>query len=157
MAKKDYLNRQHQKFAQVYAETGNGTYAAVQAGYDKSPAARASQNLSTPKIQAEIARIQQAILYDEILPLATAAHKRILSDPKTPAGAVVQAVKLAYDRTLGSDEAGATKQPHEMSPDELALAIAALTRAAAEKAKDVEAVIIEDNEQQQGAAADIFD
>lgn len=99
--------------------------------------------LARPAVQAEIARKQKELLFSEILPLAVAAHKRILTDAKAPAGAVVQAVKLAYDRTLGSDEAGSSKEPHEMTPEELAQAIATLERVASERAKQIDAEIID--------------
>ena len=88
-----------------------------------------------PEVHAEIARQQQEMLFRDILPLAVAAHKRLLTDPRTPAGAVAQAVKLAYDRTLGSDEGARSKEPHEMTPEELAEAIATLSRIASERAK----------------------
>lgn len=103
-----------------------------------------------PAVQQEIARKHQEMLFQDILPLAVAAHKRILTDPKAPAGAVVQAVKLAYDRTLGSEEAGVGKEPHEMTPEELGEAIATLSRIAADRARPV--VTLEANEE-----AGIFD
>jgi hypothetical protein len=95
------------------------------------------QALARPAVQAEIARQHNEMLFNDILPLAVAAHKRLLSDPRTPAGATVQAVKLAYDRTLGSEEGAKTKEPHEMTPDELAQAIATLSRIASDRAKPV--------------------
>ena len=93
--------------------------------------------LRRPAVHAEIARQQQELLFRDILPLAVAAHKRLLTDPRTPAGAVAQAVKLAYDRTLGSDDGARSKEPHEMTPEELAEAIATLSRIASERAKPV--------------------
>ena len=88
--------------------------------------------IQTPHVQAEIARIQTERLFNEVLPLAIQVHIDVLTNPATPAGARVQAVKLAYDRTLGGDAASSEKQPHEMSAEELAKAIAeAKLRAAA--------------------------
>jgi hypothetical protein len=99
-------------------------------GYvDHTGGVRASQ---APHVQAEIARIQTERLFNEVLPLAIQVHSDVLTNPATPAGARVQAVKLAYDRTLGGDAASSEKQPHEMSAEELAKAIAeAKLRAAA--------------------------
>lgn len=102
------------------------------------------QALQRPAVQAEIARQTQEKLFSDILPLAVAAHKRLLSDPRTPAGAVVQAVKLAYDRTLGAEGAERAKEPHEMTPEELAQAISTLERVAAERAKPVDVQPIDD-------------
>lgn len=88
-------------------------------------------------MQAEIARQTQKMLFEDILPLAISAHRRILTDPRAPAGAVVQAVKLAYDRTLGAEDAGQSKEPSEMTGEELAQSIATLERIAAARAKPV--------------------
>ena len=100
--------------------------------------------IQAPHVQAEIARIQTERLFNEVLPLAVQAHIDLLTNPATPAGARVQAVKLAYDRTLGGDATGSDKQPHEMTADELARAIddaklraAALESVKADRAKPV--------------------
>lgn len=93
--------------------------------------------INRPAVQAEIARQHNEMLFNDILPLAVAAHKRLLSDPRTPAGATVQAIKLAYDRTLGSEEGAKTKEAHEMTPQELAEAIATLSRIASDRARPV--------------------
>lgn len=62
----------------------------------------------------------------------------IMSNEKMPAGARVQAAKLVFDRTLGSqDAAGDVKQDHELTADEIARRIDALSRVAMERAKDV--------------------
>lgn len=134
---KGRLGSQEAVFAKVFAETGNKALAAKEAGYSQ-PHTAASKALSRPGVQAEIARIQQEMLFSDILPLAVQVHKQILADERTPAGARVQAVKLAYDRTLGSQDGGNAKEPHEMTPDEIAEAIAKLEQAAASKAKPIE-------------------
>lgn len=116
------LTRQQKAFAAAYADGLDGVQAARKAGFSPSSGA-AYKALQKPEVHAEIARVQNARLFEEILPLAVAAHIKLLSDPATPAGARVQAVKLAYDRTLGSDGAGTTKEPHEMTPEELQRAL----------------------------------
>lgn len=123
------------QIAATYAVTGSQEFAAFKAGVTRQGVSAALQR---PAVQAEATKAAQDALFGELLPLAVAAHKRLLSDPKTPAGAVVQAVKLAYDRTLGADGAQ-SKEPHEMTGEELATAIAALERVAAERAKPVQA------------------
>jgi phage terminase small subunit len=124
------LNARQSLFAHRIAQGQPITEAAIAAGYaNHTPGSKA---LQTPHVQAEIARIQTERLFNEVLPLAIQVHIDVLTNPATPAGARVQAVKLAYDRTLGGDAASTDKQPHEMSAEELAKAIAeAKLRAAA--------------------------
>lgn len=116
------VTHKERAFAAAYAETGNQGYAAKKAGYVGTGSA--SMALQRPAIQAEIARIQTERLFNEVLPLAVKVHIDLLQNPATPAGARVQAVKLAYDRTLGTDASTADKQPHEMTAEEIAKALA---------------------------------
>lgn len=129
------LTEQEKRFVQHVVETGNPSYAARQSGYKSRGAV--AQTMSRPAIQQAISEAQIVALHNEILPLAVAAHKRLLSDPKTPSGAVVQAIKLAYDRTLGTQENAGDKEPHEMNAAELANAIQNLERIKSEKARPV--------------------
>lgn len=135
--KNGHLTRQERNVAAAVAELGDVTAAARKL---RIPVASARDAMTKPAVQEESARQAQALLFSDILPLAAGAHKRLLSDPRTPAGALVQAIKLAYDRTLGADDPARHKEPHEMTPDELATAIAALERAAADKARPIEAI-----------------
>lgn len=123
-------------FARHYALTGDRNYAATKAGY-AAPAVAASQALQRPAVQAEIARQQQELLFSKALPAAVKCLIDIAGDVKAPAGARVQASKVILDRTLGLDEALKGKEPHEMTPEELAKAIDALERVAAERARQV--------------------
>jgi hypothetical protein len=77
------------------------------------------------------------MLFEQVLPLAVQMHLALLADAKTPAGARVQAIKLAYDRTLGLAEGAEHKEPHEMSSDEIAKAIGQLEAVAFARAKPV--------------------
>lgn len=120
--------------AKALAETGNQAFAAQQADIGRTGVLKAA---SRPAVQAEIVRIQQELLFSELLPLAVQVHKELLLSDRTPAGAKVQAVKLAYDRTIGADGAGQAKEPHEMTPEEIAKAIAELERVAFARAKPV--------------------
>lgn len=136
------LTPRQSMFARRLAQGQAVSEASKLAGYgDHTGGVRAAQ---TPHVQAEIARIQTERLFNEVLPLAVQAHIDLLTNPATPAGARVQAVKLAYDRTLGGDATGSDKQPHEMTADELARAIddaklraAALESVKADRAKPV--------------------
>jgi len=133
--KNGHLTALERGVAREMAATGSALHTAAKL---RASETGVRQAIARPAVQAEIARQHQEMLFTELLPLAVAAHKRILSDPRSPAGAVVQAVKLAYDRTLGADEANRTKEPHEMTPEELATAIGTLERVAAERAKPVQ-------------------
>lgn len=122
--------------SEAYAATGDKHFAAFKAGV--SPTSNAvGKALQRPAVQVEVARAQQERLFNEVLPKAVEVHLRLLRDPKTPAGALVQAVKLAYDRTLGSEDATKHKEAHEMTPEELATAIATLQRVKSERATTV--------------------
>ena len=131
------------KFAAAYAATGDASYSGAKAGY-ALPHARASEALQRPAVQEEIRRIQVQRLFEEALPLAVTTLCKIMGDERQPAGARVQASKIALDRTLGDPNTAESKQAHEMSPDELAKAIAdaklraaALEHVAADRAKPV--------------------
>ena len=123
-------------FTKEYAMTGNAIYSATKAGYS-SPQPRSSELLQKPAIQAEIARQQQEILFRDALPAAVNCLISIVKDARAAAGARVQASKVILDRTLGQDDATGGKEPHEMTAEELAKAIAEakLRAAALESAK----------------------
>ena len=125
------LTRREKVFAAAYAASGSTVEASRRAGYSPTSGA-ATKALARPDVNAEVARVYTERLFNVLLPLAVETHEEILRDPKTPAGARVQAVKLVYDRTLSTDHASADKQPHEMSAHELERALAdAKLRAAA--------------------------
>lgn len=144
MPRKDgRLTPQERVFSRAVAETQSPQFAAHKAGY-RGVSAPANV-MARPAVQAEIARIQTERLFSEALPLAVNAVVSILQSETAPAGSRVQAAKLVFDRTLGTDEAGKRKEPHEMSPEELAAAIAELKRLAADRAKPMlEAEAIEE-------------
>jgi hypothetical protein len=143
MAKKPpRLTRKQSLFSQRMAAGQPVSEASKMAGYSNHVGGVLA--IQTPHVQAEIARIQTERLFSEVLPLAIQVHIDVLTNPATPAGARVAAIKLAYDRTLGGDATGNDKQPHEMTADELARAIddarlraAALESVKADRAKPV--------------------
>lgn len=125
-------------FAHQFAATGDKTYAATKAGYSQ-PAVGAHRALAKPEVNSEIARIQSERLFQEALPLAVSCLVGLLRNDKAPAGARVQAAKVVFDRTLGTQDGVGGKEPHEMTGEELARAIAELERVAADRAKPVNA------------------
>ena len=88
--KNGHLTPQERVFADAYAQTGDGTYAATKAGY-RHPPQNAAKLLQRPAVAAAVTEQAQAVLENEILPLATAAHRRLLTDQRTPAGATISA------------------------------------------------------------------
>lgn len=133
--KNGILTPQERAFAEAMALSGSQKLAMKAAGIKHQP--HASVMAARPGVQQAIVDLQIAALHNELLPLAVAAHRRLLTDPKTPAGAVATAVKLAYDRTLGLQEHTGEKEPHEMTPEELANAIRNLERIKADMARPV--------------------
>ncbi len=125
---------QERKFVEAYVATQDARYSATQAGFAQ-PRSAGYKALSRPAVQAEIARLQQERLFQEVLPLAVEVHIDMMRDSKTPAGARAQLVKLAYDRTFGSQEGAQAKEPHEMTAEEIADTINKLEQVAALRAK----------------------
>ena len=130
------FTEQESTFIDVAARTGDRLIAAEKAGYAQ-PQRDAWRVMQKPDVQAEIARREVARLFNEALPAAVSCLISIMTNDKAPAGARVSAAKVTLDKTLGVDEAGKSKEPHEMTPDEIAQAIAALERVAADRAKPI--------------------
>lgn len=128
------FSAQERTFMDRFAVTGDRGYSASKAGYAQ-PATSASKLLANTSVQAEIARIQTQRLFEEALPAAVSCLVSIVTSGQAPAGARVQAAKVILSQTLGVEGALAGKEPHEMSGEELARAIAELERVASEKAK----------------------
>lgn len=125
------------RIAEVMAATGNKRYAALDAKVSPTSGA-VERALARPAVQEEIRRQQVAKLFKEALPAAVQCLVSIMTDAKAPAGARVQASKVVLDRTLGEDEDGTRKEPHEMSAEEIAEQIAKLEQVAFERAKTVD-------------------
>lgn len=131
------------KFASTYAETRSTVYSAAKAGYAR-PTVQGAETLAKAGVQEEIRRRLVQRLHEEAAPLAVATLCQIMGDERQPAGARVQASKIALDFTLRDTEQGASVSPHEMTPEQLARAInhgklkvAAFEHVAADRAKPV--------------------
>lgn len=136
MPKKDgKATHQERAFIAAYVDIGDARAAADRVGYAHSRAGYAV--LARPEVQEAVRVAQAARLAQDILPKAVAAIERVLTDPKMPAGAVVQAAKLVLDRCLGDGKDGQNKAVHEMTGDELSRAIDHLRREAAARAAPV--------------------
>jgi len=135
------MTSREKTFIGTMALTGDKTYSASKAGY-AHPREQGHEIASRPAVQAEIVAQQTAILFEVGLPLAVKTHVELLTDPKVPAGAKAQAVKLMYDRTLGVENQADRKEAHEMTADELSREIDRLKREVSDRAKPV--MIVED-------------
>ena len=128
------LTRQETVFLEEYEKHGDRERAERKAGY------RANHGyvvLNRPEIQRRITAAETGRLYAEGLPAAVSTLIEIAKGAKYPAAARVQAAKAIMDRTLGADGSGPAKELHEMTPDEIAQAIANLEAQASAAAVDV--------------------
>lgn len=130
------MTAQEKAFSAHYAATGDLKYSATKAGYG-APSQRGNELMKRPAVLAEITRQQTERLFSEALPAAVQCLISIATNSAAPAGARVQASKVILDRTLGSEDGGKTKDPHEMTADEIAEAIAKLERVASERARPI--------------------
>jgi len=131
------LTPREKAFIEPMARTGDRAYAAYRAGLAQ-PDAAGSQLMAREAVRAEVVRRHTDLLFNELLPLAVEAHRKLLTDAAVPAGARAQAVKLAYDRTIGASEAGADqKDPSEMTLDEIIKRSEELQRERETRAKDI--------------------
>lgn len=140
--RKGSFTRKEKAFIGHMVSTGDKRYSAEKAGY-AVPIQTADKLIAKPRIAAEIARLQEERLFNEVLPAAVDVHLEIMTDRKAPAGARMAGVKLAYDRTLDVQDGKQEKEPYEMTAEELALAIAECDRIleeAAERAKPVQSI-----------------
>jgi phage terminase small subunit len=124
--KNGHLTAQERAFIDAMARTGDKAYAAHKAGY-ANEAMSGNRLMKNPVVRAEVVRQAEETLHNDLLPLALATHKLLLTDKATPAGARLGAVKLVYDRTMGSGEKDdAEKEPSDMTAGELQRSIAKL-------------------------------
>jgi hypothetical protein len=130
------ITPQETAFARAYAATADRALSGVAARYAR-PLEAADRNLAKPAVLAEIAREQTARLFNEALPAAVNCLVEVITNSKAPAGARVQAAKVVMDRTLGDAGAGQSKEPHEMTAEELTQAIERLEQVASGRAKPV--------------------
>ncbi|AUQ95960.1 hypothetical protein PhaeoP66_03218 [Phaeobacter inhibens] len=126
-------------FVEHMAASGDAVYSATQAGYAHPPSA-AVQLSQRPAIAAAIKRKELDRVTNDLLPLATDRVEKILKDPKENSRVVLAAAKLVWDRSFGGQDGDGSKEPHEMTADELQNRIAQLRdiqTALANGAKDI--------------------
>ena len=129
------LTSRETKFLEAYASNGFDRRAAERAaGF---AAGTGYSVLARPEIQRRVMAHQMARLTNDALPAAVDTLLEIMTNKKAPAAARVTAAKVVFDRVLPDDASRDGREPHEMTPEELAARINALTAAAASRARDV--------------------
>lgn len=154
------LTPQETVFAERYAKTGDARYAAEKAGYSpRSIAQRASDNANDPAIMAHVTRLRRSML-------ANASIEAIdvlidgMRDEKAPRQARNTAAATVLKYAVADDGSAEAKDPHEMTADELATALArakAHTATLASLAADRARPVLEAEPLEQPAAPDIFE
>ncbi len=135
MPRKDgSLTPQEIAFVDAYAELPDKQRAERKAKLSPNGA---WQVLQRPEIQRQIVARQSALLVTEGLTVAVATLLEVMRNPKAPAAARVTASKIILDRALPDGRGPGDREPHEMTPEELAAAIDRLEQLAAARAKEV--------------------
>lgn len=139
------------KFAKVYADTGDRTYAGHVAGY-AHPAISSHRAMTKPAVVEAVFRAQMRRITDEALPLAVETVLKLMRDDKTPPN-VKGTVALGVMKHAQAIGVGAeAKEPHEMTADEIRREIDRLEAVSASRAVLVnpdeadEAELIEDDQ-----------
>jgi phage terminase small subunit len=124
------------RFVDVFAATQDAPYAATKAGYS-SPQVTGYQKIANPVIREAVVKLQSARVSNELLPLAVDLLKLYLTDATRNDRIRLGAVQIVMKYSLGGKDEGETKEPHEMTPQELQARIDQLRRVMADKARPV--------------------
>jgi phage terminase small subunit len=127
---------QEAAFTGFMAMTGDPVYSAQRAGY-AHPNARAHDNLQKPEIVAAVRKAQIVRLNNDLLPKALDLLERVILDDKEATRNRLTAAQVIVKYSLGGKDDGESKEPHEMTPEELQARIDQLRRAQADKARPV--------------------
>jgi hypothetical protein len=139
------LTEQQAIFAREYARNGGkGAEAARQAGFSEKAAGKyAYQLLEKPHVQEAIHR-EQRRMFTDLAAIALGQARMMLEDPKTPAGARVELMKMSFDRAglaalrNADDPPGDDKPLREMTVDELEQIAASLRAQSARGEEEAE-------------------
>lgn len=119
------------------ASTGDATFAAMKAGYS-APAVDGWKKAHNPVIQEAVKKAQVARLNNELLPASLDVLAGILLGTTVASNRdKLTAAQIVMKYSLGGKDDGETKEPHEMTPEELQARIDTLRRAQADKARPV--------------------
>lgn len=130
------LTPQEAQFVGHLAATGDPTYAAKMARYSQ-PNAQGWQKAHNPAIMEATRKAQLARLNNDLLPKALDLLAHVIADEKESTRNRLTAAQVVLKYSLGGKDDGETKEPHEMTPEELQARIDTLRRAQADKARPV--------------------
>lgn len=134
--KSGMFTAKEREFIKTMSDTGNAVYAAYQAGY-ANPETRGPQLANNALVMEECRRQNQFEIATVLVPLALKRHTGLLSDPKTPPGVLQRSIDSAYKHGLVKPEEGFSKDPADMTPEELTTYRDQVVRRLAELAKPV--------------------
>ena len=128
------LTKRETDFVDRYVATGSRAQAEKEAGYVPGGGRHV---LYRPEIQARIVAEQQARVVMEGVPLAIDTLLQAMRAEKAPWSARITAAKIIMDKGLPTEDGARGKELHEMTPEEIAQAIANLEGMAATMAKPI--------------------
>ena len=137
------LTPQERAFVGHMSRTNDATYAAEKAGY-AHPVHAGSNIMRRDVVKNEVLKRQRERIETEGVTMAVDFTLMAIQEERFPPGVRLNAAKLMLDHAFRDATASDDKQAHEMSPDELAKAIAdaklraaALEHVAADRAKPI--------------------
>ena len=130
------LTAQEAQFVGHFAATGDPTYAAKMARYSQ-PQAQGWQKAHNPAIVEATRKAQIVRINNDLLPKALDLIERVIMDDKEATRNRLTAAQIVVKYSLGGKDDGESKEPHEMTPEELQARIDQLRRAQADKARPV--------------------
>lgn len=146
------LTAQEAQFIGYLAATDDPTYAAKMARYSQ-PQAQGWQKSHNPAIVEATRKAQITRLNNDLLPKSLDLLEKVILDDKEATRNRITAAQTVLKYSLGQSEGADSKEPHEMTPQELQARIDSLRRAMADKARPV----IEGQAVEQGPDASVFD
>lgn len=143
---------QEATFIGFAAKTGDAVYAARMAGY-ADPVKRAYDKTHDPAVMEAVRKAQVTRLNNDLLPKSLDLLEKVILDDKEATRNRITAAQTVLKYSLGQSEGADSKEPHEMTPQELQSRIDALRKAMSDKAVQV----IEGKASEPGPDASVFD
>lgn len=151
-AKGGKLTAQEAQFIGHYAATGDATYSAKMARYSH-PSIQGWQKAQNPAIAEATRKVQVNRLNNDLLPKSLDLLEKVILDDKEATRNRITAAQTVLKYSLGQSEGADSKEPHEMTPQELQSRIDALRKAMSDKAVQ----IVEGETIDQGPDGSVFD
>lgn len=130
------MTPQEALFIGYLASTDDPTYAAKMARYSQAQA-QGWQKSHNPAIIEATRKAQIKRLNSDLLPKSLDLLEKVLGDDKEATRNRLTAAQTVLKYSLGQSDSAESKEPHEMTPQELQDRIDSLRRAMADKAKPI--------------------